>query len=88
MAAALLVDTMSGVAEIVGSGRAYALSYDSPPSILEPGKPLSWRGITAFRLSAGDLFDFYKWIPLNQNHKPYTLDVAAGVLSSSDGSIY
>lgn len=86
---ALLLDTKTGMAQVVGTSTAYALTYNPKigPTAL---KPLSWQQVDVIRLSVMDLFDFAHWVPLNAHQQWYQLRVTKGVLSAigNNGSIY
>ena len=88
---AMLLDVTSGIGTVVGNGPAYALSYDTRPTVLEKETPLTWKGISTQRLHPGDSFDFVNWkVHSSGADATYTLNVDDGDLYSkgNDGKIY
>lgn len=84
---ALMVDA-DGQAEVAGSGRVYLLQTTEPPAVCRPGEPLELDGVRTRRVQAGERFDFGQWSGFPR--RAYTLDAAAGALSSSrrNGHVY
>lgn len=80
----LWVDPVSGAATIVGDDRSsyvgtvYLLSAHGAPSVIEKGKPLSFAGIDAYRLTVGknNSFDLAAW--KGEGGVAYRIDVNDG----------
>lgn len=77
-----------GKVVVVGGGSAYFVRARKPSELCEPGVPLTARGFEVYRVAAGGEFDLKGW--KGQGGAAYTLDVAAGVVSSTQagGSAY
>jgi len=77
-----------GRASVVGSSAAYFLSVNEAPKVCRPGRPLSFRNISVYRLRAGGKFDLSKWT--GSGGDSYSLSVDAGVIHSTQdgGAIY
>lgn len=83
---AVLVDT-DGRADVIGHGAAYFLTPDSKPTVLKPGKPLSFPSIRVQKVVPGGRFNLRT---LKGGSNAYRLSVEAGVVRSSQpgGKIY
>jgi cyanophycinase-like exopeptidase len=77
-----------GQAMVVGAGHAYFLQSMQRPEVCRAGAPLTFRGITARSLTAGEHFDVGRWS--SSDGTVYTLAVEKGVVRSSlpDGGAY
>ena len=64
----------------------YFLRRSGPAEICQSGVPLTYRNVTVYRISPGGTFDLDTWN--GTGGISYTLSAEAGVLSSSNGSIY
>jgi cyanophycinase len=84
---AVLVEP-SGKATVVGKNTAYFLNATAPPAVYEAGKPLTLRGVGAYRIAATDpaTFDLRTW--RGTGGLAYSLDVVNGVITSSRGDLY
>jgi cyanophycinase len=86
-ATAVLVDA-NGHAEVVGKGSAYFLELAHQPDQCLPGKPLTLRNVTAYKLSAGpepqhgSQFDLKSWT--GTGGARFTISVADGTLTQTD----
>ena len=85
---AVLLSPSTGIGVVVGTGPAFALSYQSNPSVLESHTPLTWSNVTVQRLEVGDSFSFVTFKALRASTLTYSLSVDDGVLTSSNGYIY
>ena len=83
---ALLVE--DGVASRVGIGSAYFLRPLIAPTVCKPRTPLTFRNVAVERMSGGGSFDLVRWRASQQATVGYDLSVEAGVLVSSNGSVY
>jgi len=85
-----ILDTTSGIGQVVGQGPVYALTPTLQPEVLEKETPLTWYNVSTQRLEEGDLFDFVKFKALDEQNIPYMLNVDDGDLSSTGngGKIY
>lgn len=83
---AFLVDR-GGQGIVAGTGAAYFFEAAGKPAVCRPGAPLTFSGILARKLVAGEKFDLSKWAGAGAS---YTLSADAGVLHSSqaNGAIY
>jgi len=70
-----------GQAVVAGAGHAYFLRSTQRPEICEPGAPLTFRGVAARSLVAGQHFDVGRW--RSSDGIAYTLGVENGVVRSS-----
>jgi cyanophycinase len=77
-----------GKAVVVGAGHAYFLQSTQRPEVCKAGTPLTFRGIAAHSLGAGQHFDVGRWS--SSEGTAYTLAVESGVVRSTlpDGSPY
>jgi cyanophycinase len=84
---AALVDA-GGKVKIDGEGMVYFIRVNRPAAICKPGVPLSFRGISVYRVPPGGGFDLRTWT--SQGGTAYELNVEAGVIRSTQdgGSIY
>jgi cyanophycinase len=64
----------------------YFMRRSGPAEVCQPGVPLTYRNVTIYRISPGGTFDLDTW--RGTGGISYTLSAEAGVLSSSNGSIY
>lgn len=77
--AALLVE-LDGSSRVVGSGPVIFLESTRPPEVCAHRQPLTFTGVTAFRVDPGGTFPVSTW---KWPGDTYTLSVAKGVLTSS-----
>jgi len=85
---AVLVEA-DGKAMVVGSGKgAYFLKPTQTPEVCERGRPLTFRTISVYRVSAGGKFDLSSWS--GAGGAGYSLSVVNGIVESTQtgGSIY
>jgi cyanophycinase len=77
-----------GSATLSGPGFAYFLRVTEAPQVCEPGKPLTFRGISVYRIGSSGRFDVKRW--RGEGGTAYTVSVEDGVVRSSqaDGSLY
>ena len=75
-----------GSATMVGSGAAYMLQANSPATVIAPKTPLTMHDIAVYKVPQGATFNVATWI--GNGGVAYTLDVNAGVVTSSNGNIY
>jgi cyanophycinase len=77
-----------GQAVVVGAGHAYFLRSTQRPEVCKAGVPLTFRGIAARSLRAGQHFDVGRWS--SSEGTAYTLAVEGGVVRSTlpGGSAY
>ena len=85
------LDPATGVGTVVSTpGWAtpyvYFLRTNGAPQVCQPGVPLSYQNISVYRVSPGGTFNINTWS--GSGGLPYSLSATAGVLSSSNGSIY
>ena len=82
-ATAVLVEP-DGKSIVAGKGSAYFLELSHEPEECAPGKPLTVRGISAYKLGAGakSNFDLKSWS--GAGGSTFTIDVADGKLARSD----
>jgi cyanophycinase len=78
----------TGRATVAGPGRAYFVRKSGKPEACAPGKPLTFRGLSVYRLGQGGFFDLSTW--KGQGGAEYEFSVEGGVLKSTqaDGAIY
>lgn len=84
--ATAVVIERDGSASVNGAGSAYFLELDNDPDVCVSGKPLTIRGIVAFRVPAGGRFNLRRWT--SDAVSDYELSVQSGVVQSSTGSVY
>jgi len=84
---AVLIDA-SGGASVVGFSTAYFLQATSGPQVCQPKTPLTYQGVSVYRINASGTFDLSRWT--GRNGTSYSVSATAGVLSSTQtgGSIY
>jgi cyanophycinase len=77
-----------GQATVVGAGHAYFLQSTQRPEVCKAGTPLTFRGIAARSVAAGQHFDVARWS--SSDGTAYTLAVEGGVVRSTlpDGMAY
>lgn len=64
----------------------YFMRTPGPPEVCQPGTPLTFRNVSIYRIAPGGSFDLDTW--RGTGGIAYTLSAEAGVLVSSNGSIY
>lgn len=64
----------------------YFMRRSGQAEVCQPGVPLTYRNVTVYRIGPGGTFDLDTWH--GSGGISYTLTAEAGVLSSSNGSIY
>jgi cyanophycinase len=69
-----------------GKGAAYFMEPQRAPEACAPGKPLTMRDISVYRVRRGGTFDFTKW--QGTGGTAYTLAAVDGKLESSNGKVY
>jgi cyanophycinase-like exopeptidase len=82
---AMLV-TPDGNSTMVGTSAAYMLQANSAAEVIAPKTPLTMHNIAVYKVPQGATFNLATWS--GSGGVPYTLDVNAGALTSSNGSIY
>jgi cyanophycinase-like exopeptidase len=87
----LLVDPATGDAEVISTPGwptpyVYFMQTPGPPEVCAAGTPLTFRNVAVYRIAPGATFDLAHWS--GHGGLAYTLSANAGVLSSSNGSIY
>lgn len=89
---AVHIDPVTGMARVFATQDhatpfAYFMSASQAPGRCEPGRPLRIRGVSVYRLKAGEgSFDLGQW--QGQGGSAYSLSAAEGVLSSTRGTPY
>jgi cyanophycinase len=88
---ALHVDPATGTAEVFATPThptpyVYFLETPGAPETCAPGVPLTYRDVAVYRVGPGGTFDLNRW--KGTHGIAYKLSAVAGVLSSSNGSIY
>jgi len=88
---ALHVDPVTGRGEVFSTPDhptpyVYFLRTPGPPEVCQPEVPLTYRNLEVYRIAPGGWFDLPGW----HGHSgiAYSLTAEAGVLTSSNGSIY
>jgi cyanophycinase len=84
-ATAILVQP-NGSATRVGTGAAYFVSSNGTPATCLSGTPLTYTGLATYKVSGAATFNLSTWT--GTGGTAYTLNVNAGAVSSSNGSIY
>ncbi|HEX6095573.1 MAG TPA: cyanophycinase [Thermoanaerobaculia bacterium] len=84
-ATAILVQP-NGSATRVGTGAAYFVSSNGMPATCLSGTPLTYTGLATYKVSGAATFNLSTWT--GTGGTAYTLNVNAGAVSSSNGSIY
>jgi cyanophycinase len=84
---AFLMDP-SGEGGVVGSGTVYFLRTPGPPEVCAPEMPVTYTGLSVYRISKGDRFDVATWT--GTGGTAYSISAVAGVLTSTQkgGKIY
>lgn len=77
-----------GSARLSGTGNAYFIRTTQAPEICQPGKPLTMRGFSVYRIGANGKFDVKNW--RGEGGTAYTLAVEEGVIRSTQpgGAVY
>jgi cyanophycinase len=77
-----------GGATLSGRGFAYFLRTTEAPRVCEAGKPLSFRGISVYRIASSGRFDVKRW--RGDGGTAYTLSVEDGAIHSTQpgGAVY
>jgi cyanophycinase len=75
-----------GSATLSGPGFAYFLRTTGAPEVCEAGKPLTFRGISVYRIGNTGKFDVKRW--RGEGGTAYTLSVEDGVVRSTQADIY
>ena len=88
---ALHVNPADGTAEVLATAThptpyVYFLRTNGPPEVCSPGTPLTYSNISVYRIGPGGTFDIDRW--KGTQGIAYTLSATAGVLTSSNGSVY
>jgi len=88
---ALHVDPADGTAEVFATPThptpyVYFLQTSGPPEVCAPQNALTYRNVAVYRIGPGGTFDLDRW--RGAHGIAYTLSAVAGVLTSSNGSIY
>ena len=88
---ALHVDPADGSAEVFATPThptpyVYFLQTSGPPEVCAPETPLTLRDVAVYRVGPGGTFDIPRW--RGTQGISYTLSAVAGVLTSSNGSVY
>jgi cyanophycinase-like exopeptidase len=88
---ALHVDPATGNAEVFttpgwATPYVYFLQTPGPPEVCVAGTPLTFRNVAVYRIAPGGTFDLGHWS--GHGGLAYTLSANAGVLTSSNGSVY
>ena len=88
---ALHLNPVDGTAEVFATAThptpyVYFLRTNGPPEVCSPGTPLTHTNISVYRIGPGGTFDVDSWA--GTLGIAYTLSATAGVLTSSNGSVY
>ena len=88
---AVHVDPADGSAEVFSTPGwptpyVYFLRTNGAPQVCQPGVPLTYQNVSVYRVGPGGTFDLDSWS--GSGGLAYSLSADAGVLSSSNGSIY
>jgi cyanophycinase len=88
---ALHVNPADGTAEVFATPThptpyVYFLETTAPAEVCSPGVPLTIRNVGVYRIGPGGTFDLARW--KGTHGIAYSLSAVAGVLSSSNGSVY
>jgi len=77
-----------GKVKVEGEGMVYFVRANGPAAICKPGAPLTFRGISVYRVPAGGSFDLRSWT--GHGGAAYELNVDSGVIRSTQegGGIY
>jgi cyanophycinase len=84
---ALLIDGR-GNGSVVGASTVYFMQAPGAPQVCQPKTPLTYTGISVYRIDSTGTFDLGRWT--GRNGTSYTVSATAGVLSSTQagGGIY
>lgn len=83
---AVLVEA-DGKASVIGTGKgAYFLRPTQAPEICEKGVPLTFRGISVYRVPSGSHFDLNSW--KGEGGVAYSLSVERGKIESTQTGVY
>lgn len=84
---ALLLDD-KGNGSVVGNSTVYFMQAPGAPQVCQPKTPLTYQGISVYRIAAGGSFNVVSW--KGNGGTAYTVSATAGVLSSTQpgGSLY
>jgi len=84
---AVLADA-DGSSVVEGEGFAYFIRKREKPEVCERGRPLTYKGISVYRVSRGGRFDVSKWA--GSGGVSYELNVEGGVIRSTQagGAVY
>lgn len=88
---ALHVNPADGTAEVFATAThptpyVYFLRTNGPPAVCSPATALTYTNISVYRIGPGGTFDIDRW--KGTQGIAYTLSATAGVLTSSNGSVY
>jgi cyanophycinase len=83
-ATALLIEP-SLSATVVGTGNVYFEQAPGPAEVCQPDVPLTYSNIAIKRVGSGGSFNLARW---TGDSFDYTVSADAGVMSSSNGSLY
>jgi cyanophycinase len=72
-----------GKVKVEGEGMVYFVRATAPAAICKAGAPLTFHGISVYRVPAGGSFDLRAWT--GQGGAPYQLNVERGVIRSTQG---
>ena len=78
----------NGEGGVVGSSTAYFLRTPGPPEVCAPAMPVTYTGLSVYRIAKGGRFDLANWT--GSNGTAYSVSATAGVLTSTQngGKIY
>jgi cyanophycinase len=78
----------NGERGVAGSGTVYFLRTPGPPEVCAPEMPVTYTGLSVYRISKGGRFDVAKWSGTGGTE--YSVSATAGVLTSTQkgGKIY
>ena len=86
-----IVNPANGAIEVIATSDhptpyVYFMRRSGQPEVCQPGVPLTFRNVSIYRIGPGGTFDLDTWN--GTGGISYTLSAEAGVLVSSNGSIY
>jgi cyanophycinase len=86
--AAALLDPTRATATVEGRGSVYFLRANRPADVCRPGEPLTFKGVSVYRVSMGGSFDLRTWT--GQGAVAYGLHVEKGRIRSTQrgGHVY
>ena len=78
----------NGEGGVVGSGTVYFLRTPGPPEVCAPEMPVTYTGLSVYRIAKGGRFNVANWT--GGNGTAYSVSATAGVLTSTQkgGKIY